>query len=237
MLTKTNDNILQVLKLLLARQTELVEPHFHNERLTLKMAGNLTRSNCLSLMFSLLVLGFFAASASSAFSEEELRGYFDYEGEESANPNQFEETRSAESGEEDDLRYHELQYRWKQYPSYVKNGRYRPYPQLIAVQPQPYYGTCRDAPQCRSCKAPRVPSYQPSARSVRVESRAWEHQFDEDQSAYGEYELRYYGARPPKPSLPQCNKECKPNIKVPAKKPYYNPAAQYSPPKYGGYGR
>lgn len=92
--------------------------------------------------------------------------------------------RSAESGEEDDLRYHELQYRWKQYPSYVKNGRYRQYHQLIAVKPQPYYGTCRDAPQCRSCKAPRVPSYQPSARSVRVESRAWEHQFDEDVSQF-----------------------------------------------------
>ncbi|XP_057376881.2 uncharacterized protein LOC130698092 isoform X2 [Daphnia carinata] len=208
--------------------------------LTFNMAGNLTPSKCFSLTFNLLVLlGFLAANASSAFGDEELLGNFGYEGEESAYPNQFEETRSAEPGEEGDLRNHELQYQWRQYPSYGKRNRYGHYQQYYPVRPQPNYGTCRDAPQCKACKAPKVPSYQPSARSVRVETRAWEYQFDED-SAHAEYELRYYVTRYPypKPSLPQCNKECKVDIpKVPVKKPYFNPAAQYSPPGYGGYGR
>lgn len=56
------------------------------------MASNLTGSKFFMLTVLLAVfLGIFAVTASSAFAEEELRGDFDYEAEDSSYPDQFEE--------------------------------------------------------------------------------------------------------------------------------------------------
>lgn len=91
----------------------------------------------------------------------------------------FEKQRSDES--EEGLRYYgrrPVQQNWVP----QNNNRPNHYRQPVKVAPP--MAKCRNVPQCKSCKAPTVPNYQPkpqSARSARQRSYVEEQsQFEED---------------------------------------------------------
>lgn len=74
-------------------------------------------------------------------------------------------------------------YQWQQ-PVAVQHhyGNHQQYPQPVKVVPQ--VPKCNNLPQCKPCKAPTVPSYQPKSSSARRAQRYLEeqNQFEESVS-------------------------------------------------------